>query len=327
MNDPEVEAVNEPLPDYVDLANAIVALVEWYPLCGGARHGERPIFVSEDDRVIEKMAEPIRQALASGKIRGYFREGSEFIEIPEPLWKNDRAWKAARRGTPLLEITMETTKAMFRPLVKFGEISSVAFPDKHQPTVPLAAATEPGQHPRRPPQPTAPSTDAPVSAAGPRRPPYLDFMNRVAEDLHLDGRRIVAKVLRHQLEVRYTELGAALGPLSNAKLAAMATLLRYPEYEKGGRLPAPSAEGPETAPVPRRPPYLDFMKRVAEDLPRDGRRLLRSALREHLKEHWPPELGSPSNAKLAAMATLLGNPVHEKGGRLPANYRGLRAKR
>jgi len=72
MNDSEIEAINEPPPDYVNLANAIMALGEWYSLCGDARHGERPIFVSEDEFVIEKMEERIRRALASGKMRGFF---------------------------------------------------------------------------------------------------------------------------------------------------------------------------------------------------------------------------------------------------------------
>jgi hypothetical protein len=69
------------------------------------------------------------------------------------------------------------------------------------------------------------------------------------------------------------------------------------------------------------------MLRIAEELRLDGRRISKKTLREYLEKHWPPELGPPTRAKLTKMATFLGNPEHEKGGLLPANYRGPGAKR
>ena len=263
MNDPEIEAITGPAPEYWDLGNAVVALVEWYSLCGNARHGERRISVSDDEFVIEEMEERIRRALASGKMRGYFQEGSEFIELPR--------------------IVTETNESRSRVIVKFDEVLEFGLPGEHKPPA-APSATEPGQRPR-PAQPIASSAAAIESAPGSRSLPYLDFMNRVAEDLALDGRRIVAKELRHQLEVRWnTDLGAELGPPSNAKLAAMATLLRFPEFEKGGRLPAPSAAATESGQHPRCPPYLDFMNHLPEELPRDGRRLSKTMLRDLLKK-------------------------------------------
>jgi hypothetical protein len=69
------------------------------------------------------------------------------------------------------------------------------------------------------------------------------------------------------------------------------------------------------------------MKHAAEDLHLDGRRIVAKVLREYLKEHWPPGLGEPSNAKLAAMTTFLRYPEHEKGGLFPGKKRGRNAKR
>jgi hypothetical protein len=240
MTEPECVALHEAPPEYVDLANTLAALGEWLFLCG-ARRGEYPIVFSEDGFGLRKMEERIRQALVSGKIRGYFQEGSEFFELPEPLWKYDTAWKAVRTGRPL-EIPKETTEVMFRPLVKYAEIFSVAFPDKDQPPSPSAEATASAP---RPPQPTAPSAES-------------------------------------------TEPGQDDG--------------------------SP-------------PPYLVFMLRIAEELRLDGRRISKKTIYDYLEENWPPELGPPTRAKLTKMATFLGNPEHEKGGLLPANYQGPRAKR
>ena len=233
---------------------------------------------SEDGFGLRKMEERIRQALVSGKIRGYFQEGSEFFELPEPLWKNDRAWKAVRTGTPLLEITMETTKAMFRPLVKYAEIFSVAFPDKDQPPSPSAEATASAP---RPPQPTAPSAESTASGQDDGSPPHTS---------------------------------------PSAEAAAPAS-----------RPPQPTAQSAESTDSGQRarslPRYLAFMLRIAEELRLDdSRRISKKTLREYLKMHWPPELGPPTEAKVTYMATFLGSPEHEKGGLLPANYQGLRAK-
>jgi hypothetical protein len=68
------------------------------------------------------------------------------------------------------------------------------------------------------------------------------------------------------------------------------------------------------------------MERIAGELRLDDRRISKKTLREYLKMHWPPELGPPTEAKVTYMATFLGSPEHEKGGLLPANYQGLRAK-
>jgi hypothetical protein len=65
----EPEFVHEPPPECVDLANAVAALREWLYLCG-ARRGKYPILASDDGFGLQEMEERIRQALASGKIRG-----------------------------------------------------------------------------------------------------------------------------------------------------------------------------------------------------------------------------------------------------------------
>jgi hypothetical protein len=93
MNDPEIEAINEPPPEYMDLANAILAMREWFSLCG-AQRGGYPILVSEDGFGLQEMEERIRRALASGQIRSFYQEGSEYVELPRPIWKNDTAWNA-----------------------------------------------------------------------------------------------------------------------------------------------------------------------------------------------------------------------------------------
>lgn len=74
------------------------------------------------------------------------------------------------------------------------------------------------------------------------------------------------------------------------------------------------------------PPYLAFMLRSAKDLRLDGRRVLKSTIRDYLEANWPPELGPWSEVKLTKMATLLGHPNHEKGGLFPAKDRGPTAK-
>jgi hypothetical protein len=100
MNDPEIEAIDEPPPEYMDLANGIVAMRELFYLCG-AQCGGYPILVSEDGFGLQEMEERIRRALASGQIRSFYLEGSEYIELPRPIWKNHTAWNAIRMGTQL----------------------------------------------------------------------------------------------------------------------------------------------------------------------------------------------------------------------------------
>jgi hypothetical protein len=85
------------------------------------------------------------------------------------------------------------------------------------------------------------------SAPGSRRLPYL---NRVAEDLPLDGRRIVAKELRHQLEVRWNTEQCALiivDECSTVDAAVAKDLLSYqiPVLTLGDPFQLPSIDGIE----------------------------------------------------------------------------------
>jgi hypothetical protein len=196
MTEPQF-AIHEPPPEYVPLANVLAALREWRYLCG-ARQGEYPILVSEVGFGIQETEERIRRGLASGKIRSYFPEGSEFTEFPRKIWENDTAWNAIRVGARLRIVT-ETTEAVIRPLVKNAKISLAEFSDEGQPSSPSAEATESAPPPPRPTAPQAETTDSGQDDGSPL--PYLDFMQRTAAELHLDGsRRSSKKTLRDHLK-------------------------------------------------------------------------------------------------------------------------------
>ncbi len=93
MNDPEIEAIDEPPPEYMDLANAIVAMREWFSLCG-AQRGGYPILVSEDGFGIQEMEERIRPRSRRAKSEAFTRRDQNMSN------SLDRFGKTTRPGKP-----------------------------------------------------------------------------------------------------------------------------------------------------------------------------------------------------------------------------------